>query len=826
MSSDKVQELQARGIRAARQGNKEEARRLLQHALRLDPSNETAWLWLASVARNRRERVLMLQKVLELNPENDMALKAVQGMGIDPERLLPQRQRIDDTLADEGEAESEQVGIPLPDSAEVREALEQANQVIAPYQEARPVGEADWVRKSKARAGENEITVLRLQIGGVLALLGAIVIGLGLYGVSNNPQAQLLLFGASETPRPDTPTPTPTLTPRPDINPTATPTIDPDEAASFTLTPTPNPNDSYPLDVNGTPVRATPTPTELYRGRENNAIATAVAALEGEQAVDDAINLMVSRQGQTTGSFAPEPYYYEARLLLRQGEPEAALEPLEDAQERLDDVAGADAIAREDARLFQPLINAGYMQVYRYQIERALEVGRTGEANQLINDMETLAEEATDIAPNYVEPYVLLAEAYMLAGRYEEVIDLVDTAQEETGSLTSEVRLIVKRGRAHLERAQQLQRQDAFSAAEEQFAEAKYDGFYGVYVNPYSEAAHQLRVDAALAAGEPALAAAYTSLYLSYYPDSIAAFTRLANVRIAEDKPLLALESYTQALQQEGSEAARADAHLARAELYMASNRYQEAQADYTAALALRDTLPIRFDRMRAAYFAGDLTTAIDDADTLLDAGYRDTTIIRYVRGRAIVDQNRQAQYEQALRDLRTAEPGLSGEDRAAALFYQARILNNQDNPQAALNALNESISLVQNGSRRYLRGQVYEALDRREDAIEDYAWVVSWDTIYNYEFADTAAARLNALQEAITEENAQATATAASATQAVLDTVATANAERTATALALTQEAIGTFTPTPQATSEATSEVTAEATPDVTSAPTPTQED
>ena len=70
------------GVAAFRVGDKDRARELLASAAELDPGNELVWMWTASVARNRREALTALERVLELNPAND---KAKQWLG----RLRP-----------------------------------------------------------------------------------------------------------------------------------------------------------------------------------------------------------------------------------------------------------------------------------------------------------------------------------------------------------------------------------------------------------------------------------------------------------------------------------------------------------------------------------------------------------------------------------------------------------------------------------------------------------------------------------------------------------------------------------------------------------------
>ena len=65
-----VSELLKQGIAAARAGRKEEARRTLARAIKLDGRNEQAWLWLSGVVETDEQRRVCLEKVLAINPEN------------------------------------------------------------------------------------------------------------------------------------------------------------------------------------------------------------------------------------------------------------------------------------------------------------------------------------------------------------------------------------------------------------------------------------------------------------------------------------------------------------------------------------------------------------------------------------------------------------------------------------------------------------------------------------------------------------------------------------------------------------------------------------
>jgi hypothetical protein len=72
------------GIDAAREGNREEARNLFGLLTRQEPDNLQAWLWLAGVADGPEDRRAALERVLELDPTNEMAIKGLQTMGAEP----------------------------------------------------------------------------------------------------------------------------------------------------------------------------------------------------------------------------------------------------------------------------------------------------------------------------------------------------------------------------------------------------------------------------------------------------------------------------------------------------------------------------------------------------------------------------------------------------------------------------------------------------------------------------------------------------------------------------------------------------------------------
>lgn len=63
------------GIKAAQAGNRAQARAALVRATEIDPGNESAWLWLASISEYPEELLGFLNHVLDINPSNQRAIE-------------------------------------------------------------------------------------------------------------------------------------------------------------------------------------------------------------------------------------------------------------------------------------------------------------------------------------------------------------------------------------------------------------------------------------------------------------------------------------------------------------------------------------------------------------------------------------------------------------------------------------------------------------------------------------------------------------------------------------------------------------------------------
>ena len=108
------------GIEAAREGNREEARNLFGLLTRQEPDNAQAWLWLAGVADGPEQRRAALERAVELDPTNEMAIKGLQAMGVRPTAKL------DEPVAAEAPAAAAEPERPMTDEERYAAELDSA----------------------------------------------------------------------------------------------------------------------------------------------------------------------------------------------------------------------------------------------------------------------------------------------------------------------------------------------------------------------------------------------------------------------------------------------------------------------------------------------------------------------------------------------------------------------------------------------------------------------------------------------------------------------------------------------------------------------------
>jgi len=723
VSSEQAKELRRQGIAAAKAGQKDQARQLLQQSLRLDPSSEAAWLWLTSVARDQRERLFCLNKLLEINPNNEMGLQSLQQLGLTREQLAQSQQSPAQTPPPmrpvQGASSAAQPaptpppqapGVPVADPQKVAQAQSEADQIVREYL-APPKGYpgVTWVRKTRRRAGERDVVILRLYVAAGIA---AVLIGLFVVGalvVLNNPELRGIVFAPTWTISPTPAPPTNTPTPTPGVTPTPSPTPE------LTYTPSPTVPPEIPSGAQAL------QPTLIYPPVQEKGIRDSIALLDGGQfeVAIPTLNVEITR---VASSFDPNPYYYTALAYVQKGDLEAAAEVLGDAENRLPEASNSN---------FRSLVDAGFAYIELKMAERALADNDRDEANANLANVEDRAEAAIEGDPRLELPYLALAERHSIDRDYGLALSVLDQGLA-VPELAANVNLIVKKGVVYFQQGE--------------YDLAAYQAFLALYINPAVEQAHLLQINTALAQDNPGLAVLNAQAYLFYYPGSVEGYRLLGQAREAEGNFDLALQAYNQALA--GGE--NADILVARAALYNRQRRYDQARDDLSAAFTLTEDPFIQAGRMLAAYNAGNYATAESDAEALLGSGVIPDSEIQLIQARILIDEagaGDTQDFEDALDLLNNISASLPSELQPIADEYRARAQYNLERYGDALTLVNRALAVGETGSRYYLRGLIQEAQGDTEAALRDYDWVLTLSSIYPYPFLPDVRDRVESLQ-------------------------------------------------------------------------------
>ncbi len=703
MASDQARDLRQRGIAAAKSNQREEARTLLQQSIRLDPTSEAAWLWLASVARDAEERRFSLEKLLEINPNNETALKALGTMPADQspiKRIGESPKRVTGTgefaqAASGTPAATQAASIPLPTAEKITEAQRQVDVLVREISAPLPQT-VKYVKKTKRRAGEGDIVVYRLYLTagliGALVLIGLIV-GIVL---ATNEDAQEVVFGPSSTP---SNTPTVTWTPTPGVTPT------PSTEPRSSLTPSP----TVPAEIAGADIYNLPRATVFYPPLLDRALSNAVAALYQGDVRAALPTLAAARELSIEGRFDTIPYYYEALALSQREDYTRAIALLEEAEERREEEAPSD----NDA---QALIDAAYVQIYFQRAQGA----NTTQADSLYALMLARAETAIEGDPALVAPYLLVARRLRDIRQYDQAIRVLNQALA-VADLSQNTDLIFEKARVYYE-------QDELPLAD-------YQAFLALYVDPTNEGAHRLRVQIAFDSDDLGEAVQRTQNYLQYYPGSRIGYRFLGDAHRLGGDQNLALEAYARGLNAADDSETTLDMLVARASIYTDQHRYDVARDDLTQALGIRSDVAIQLARMEAAYNAGSYQIAIRDANEVGSRAGNQAWRAQLIEARALVDQDpRDANIlAQAQPLLEAAQVSAPASQRGIVLEYLARVQLITIDVETALATIDAAIQIGDSAARRAVRGQILEASDDETGAIREYQWALTLSEIVPY---------------------------------------------------------------------------------------------
>ncbi|MFC1959096.1 tetratricopeptide repeat protein [Chloroflexota bacterium] len=692
MSQEQAIQFLQQGIAAAKAKQNEQARQLLQNAIRLDPSSETAWLWLSSVAKDNQERAFCLRQILQINPENEMALKGLQAMGV---------------VASSAEAaRPAEPASPIPRPAAdkiaaAQAALEPLYGDLTAFED--PYSEVNWVHKTRNRAGERAATLFNIGVRVVPVLILLLLVGAAAVFVTQNPDA--IAFAPTWTP---SFTPTATATPTPGFTPTPSPTPE------LTYTPTPAIDPGLPHGDLFAEMTITPVYPDFREGR---IMQEAVLLMDDGQYSVALPTLSAVREQLIESSDNQNPYYYEAVALTNLGDTERALRVLDEGFVQMEELGGADT----------SLLHTGMAYVYTKQ-------GDYSAANEE-------ADLALEADSRLRQPYLILAESALADGDFQAAADVITEGLAEH---PGDVPLLILRGELNLARDQPAEAQQAArvalyvdpTAEDAYILQAQADMAFGdeglavlhlqdyLFIYPGSIEGWTLLGDARALEGNIGQAIdAYSRAVNTEetIPAQIPALLARAELYSKRNQFTQAYEDYSTAVRIAPDHvAARAGRALA---AYQAG-RYGETIDDIATLLEQ--------DPARADWQLLQARALVDGANPNNEEIYRENL-------------------DAALDILAGNFPnGLAESLQPQAYEYRSRILFDEERYRDALGDVEKALTQQESGSRHYWRGRIQEEMGNLDEAQREYEWIQTWGEVYNYSFLVDALARL----DEITAEN------------------------------------------------------------------------
>ncbi|MBN1123174.1 MAG: tetratricopeptide repeat protein [Anaerolineae bacterium] len=715
-----MDDLLQQAIAAARAGEKDHAKQLLIQVLKANPRSEAAWIWMSATVDKPSERVHCLKQVLAINPANELALKGLKALGalepepepeFEPEPVLPEEpvQHYGHDPIEAAEYAPPPTAKPAPEPEELEElppdtggvpvideeVIARARREVEPIieaQESRLAASStpgiDWaepeILEKKPHKASIPINPMILAIAGSAVLvIAAIVLTSQIISVVRTRQIAARI----------TPSPTPTITATPVA--TATPLS--------TRTPTPEGREVpwEPMLPTGEAPRADldfglPTPTEPYIATPHRSFPLMSQARDAfhEGRYQDALTLIEQSRG---ADYDPvDAYYFEAMSLIELGDLEGAKEAVEKGLDRGED--------------FAPLqVAAGIL---------AADEGNTEQARSFF-------EQAKSIDPKLIDAYLALAQVYLDEGNTGAALSEVQAAREIA---RNNVNVLVMGSKVYL------------------------------------------------ASGDAENAAAYANLAAYIDPAAEGVVLAQARGRLAfglYDLAIMGLESYLDRVN-----LASSDAWALLGDAYGQVDRDEDAQVAYIRALQISENNPLALRGRGLFYYnRGDFERAFADLSAALENSSGDAEL-RLARAKAGFELE---EYEAALDDLEVLRAALPGSPEIETFYIRALIETGQEDKvinaanealllpltpdQAgyvlearsrayytigdfdnALIDINQALQITQTGRRHYTKARILQAQGDIKQAIRELEWVLYWDQVFGYPFADDAAAEVEAL--------------------------------------------------------------------------------
>lgn len=706
MSAEMAQKLVQGGIKAVRSGDNALARKAFTQALKLDPNNEAAWLGMATITEGASDKLRILNKVLDINPDNERAQEAMRRLSGDD---TTEEVTKDDTFESEpsmvesgsafasGEIAPVIVppgdtgdlsDFPVPDWSQDEDIPEDATRDQNIFSESEP--ESKRVSQVIVRRSEDVFATLPPPSnngrGGIPILDSDVVTQIGqevdstiqayledaladyltpdvswelksrgragsgeyrnfILQIATASFVALFIIGGA-------------LTFFIATNATAQrylfgPTDTPMPTATFTPTATPG-------------VTNTPSPTPLVPASETPSLDVSVTP------------------GSLDPNFPPDAtlVYYpvpvdaivnQALVLMQEGDLGSARDLLDEAVANVeltgefppyyrlsqwfllnDDPEEARSLLTEwqeewqfrDTGLYdnsESLFLIGLARVDIYEARNGL-----GERETLLSEAESRLEASLGLAEGderIIAPDAVNEEGYALLAESYSLQGNIDEALDilEDGLATSfDDRNLYGNTELRMTKARIL-------AEADRIPEALQEVYFALELNPFLENALIFQAELALNNGQAGLGVLYSQQYLLYYPGSLQGFYLLGQAREAERKFDLALNAYSRALagdvtdENYTSDPYFLEVLIARADIYIRQGQRQLAADDFSLALEIGDNNPaIRVRRLESSYSSGNYDDVLVDVEELIGEDETPQNEVLYYQGLALIELARQ----------------------------------------------------------------------------------------------------------------------------------------------------------------------------------------
>ena len=234
-------------------GNRTAGQQLLMKVIKADPKNEAAWLWMASAVDDLERKKECLQKVLQINPSNEVAKKALPKI----ESLMPPAPVEPPTLEDTASK-------PAQGGASAADWVGSIDREHVSQEAGLP---DSLTEMEEADTEPRPLRILLVALGGLAVMLTLCIVAMlvvlplvdhealfSVFGSSNPPVEHSSADIPAPTTEPYPPTWTPTATGTPAPTNTRMPTLSPSLTFTPWPTPTPSPPSATPMP-SGSPFR-------------------------------------------------------------------------------------------------------------------------------------------------------------------------------------------------------------------------------------------------------------------------------------------------------------------------------------------------------------------------------------------------------------------------------------------------------------------------------------------------------------------------------------------------------------------------------------------